>query len=434
MKYICGKPGRKSISIHKRDHKVISRCVTREFDFVFKKGKGVYIQDVDDKKYLDFCSSVAVNNTGNANPEVAKAIKKQLKFGSHCGFSDFYAELPVKFAEKLLTHLPKYYNNVFYSNSGTESIEAMYKCARWHTNKKLVIAFDPCFHGRTMGSLSITKSLPIMKERFAPFLPVKYVPYPYVYRHKSEDETECSNDILNKVEKLFKKDKKNLAGIFIEPIMGEGGYVIPPKQFMKGLRKLCNKYNILLCADEIQAGCYRTGKFLSMDNFGITSDITALSKSIGGGIPMGVTISNRKVMNWIRSAHANTFGGNLIACAAGIANLDYMKKKKLGNNAIKIGKYMKKRLDELKDKYEIIGDTRGIGLMLAVEFVKNRKTKEFAVKERDAIRCKAIEKGLITLGAGKSSIRISPPLIINKSQAEKGIDILEDSIKDVIKR
>jgi 4-aminobutyrate aminotransferase len=428
MKYICRKPGKKSMDIIKRDSKVISQCLTREYSFVYQRAKGVYVYDCDDRKYLDFAAGVAVLNIGHNNPQVIKAIREQVKKGMHVGFSDFYAELPIKFAEYLLTFLPKKFNNVFLSNSGTEVVEAAYKLARWHSNKKYTIAFKPSFHGRTMGSLSLTEARPVHKKRYGPFLPVKHSPYCYPYRCKYKRcELQCLKELENKVKSV----KNNLASVFIEPIAGEPGYVVPKKGFVKGVREICNKYGALLVTDEVQSGCYRTGKFTAMENFNVTPDIIAMSKSIGGGVPLGATISSRKIMDWPSGSHANTFGGNLLACSAGLATLKFMRNTKLGEKAKKTGKFMMKRLREMQEKYEIIGEIRGIGLMIGIELVKNRKTKKPAINERKVVLCKASEKGLILLPAGISSIRIAPPLILTREQAEKGLDILEDSIKEI---
>ncbi|MBS3150155.1 aminotransferase class III-fold pyridoxal phosphate-dependent enzyme [Candidatus Woesearchaeota archaeon] len=421
----------KTKNILKRDKISLANCMTREYPLVYKKAKGMYIYDINNKKYLDFCASVAVMNIGHTNKEVINAIKKQLNYGLHCAFPDFYAELPVKYVETVKQFVSKKFNQAFLSNSGTESVETALKMAKWHTNKKWVIAFEHAFHGRTMGSLSMTKSKPVQRDRFGPFIPVKHVPYAYVYRHPSNDEQECVNDCLNKLEKTAKSVKNNLAAIFMEPIQGEGGYIVPPKEFVKGVREICNKYDALLCDDEVQAGCFRTGKFLAIENFNVTPDIICLSKSVGGGIPLGITLANKSIQDWGPGTHANTFGGNLVACASGIATLEYMKKHNIGENAVKIGNYIKKRLIEMKEKYILIGDVRGIGLMIGVEFVKNRKTKEFAKKERDKILNKCFNKGLILLAAGTSVIRICPPLIITKNQADKGLNILEHSIKEV---
>ncbi len=429
-KYICRKPGPKSVRIIQRDHNVISQCVTREYSFVFKQGKGCYVWDVDGRKYLDFAAGVAVMSVGHTNPAVMKAIAQQTKRSAHCGFADFYAELPVKFAETLVSFLPSPLRQVFLSNSGTESIEAAYKLARWHTNKKYVIAFRNAFHGRTMGSLSMTNSKKVQRERYAPFLPVRHVPYPYAYQMRMEPDA-CSDYCLNILEKQMEKLDGNCAALFLEPIQGEGGYIVPPKSFVKGVRKLCTEQGILLCDDEVQAGCFRTGKFLAISNFGIKPDIVSMSKAIGGGIPLGATISGKKIMDWSHGSHANTFGGNLLACAGGIATLNFMRKKRLGEHAKRRGKEMLKRLNEIKEKYEIIGDVRGIGLMIGMEIVQSKRTRKPAPELKNTILCKAAEKGLVLLGAGKSVIRICPPLIISQQQAERGLDILEDAIKVV---
>jgi len=433
IKFICRAPGKKSIKIMERDQSIISPSLTREYSFVFKKSRGCYIWDVDNRRYLDFSASVAVMNVGHTNSEVRMAIERQAKLGYHCGFSDFYAELPVQFVELLLTFLPKHLNSAFLSNSGTESIEAAYKLARWHTNKKWVIAFKPSFHGRTMGSLSLTNSKPVHRERFGPFMPVKHAPYPYCYRCPGgiTEHNSCSNLYLEELEKIMKTCRGDLAAVFLEPVSGEGGYIVPPREFVKGVRELCDKYDALLCDDEVQAGCYRTGSFLAIEHFGVRPDIVSLSKAVGGGIPLGVTLANKKIMDWPHGAHANTFGGNLLACAAGIATLNYMRKKRLGKNAIKIGKFMMSRLQKMKENYEIVGDVRGLGLMIGVEIVKDKTSKGYGIAERSQILCKASEKGLLLLPAGTSTIRICPPLIINKQQAITGLDILEDAIKEV---
>lgn len=432
IKFICRKPGPKSVAIIKRDSKVGSPSATREYSFVFKRAKGCYVYDVDGRRYLDFAAGIAVMNVGHTNPEVMKAMSRQAKIAAHAGFYDFYAELPVRFIETLLGFLPKQFDKCFLSNSGTESIEAAYKLARWHTKKKWVIAFDGCFHGRTMGSLSMTFSKKVQRLRYSPFLPVKHVPYPYFYRMGMEPE-ECSQNCLNELEKVMKKLRGNLAAVFLEPIQGEGGYVVPPKSFVKGVRKLCSEHGVLLCDDEVQAGCYRTGTFLAIENFDVLPDIVSLSKAIGGGLPLGATLSSGKIMDWVPGSHSNTFGGNLLACAGGIAALNYMRKNKLGQNAKRIGKHMMKRLGEIKDGYEIVGDVRGIGLMIGVEIVKDKISRKIAEKERMQILCKASEKGLILLPAGENVIRICPPLILTENQADHGLDIFEDAVKEAMR-
>ena len=284
-----------------------------------------------------------------------------------------------------------------------------------------------------MGSLSLTNSKPVHKERFWPFLPVKHALYPYCYRcpFNNKEHDACTNLYLDVLEEKMSECDKDLAAVFLEPVSGEGGYIVPPKDFVQGVRELCDKYDVLLCDDEVQAGCYRTGKFLAIENFDVKPDIVSLSKAIGGGIPLGATVANDKVMDWVPGTHANTMGGNLLACATGIATLKFMKEKKLGENAMKIGNYMMKRLEEMKEMYGIIGDVRGVGLMIGVEIVKDKKSKEYGIEERTDILCKASEKGLLMLPAGTSSIRICPPLILTKNQADFGLDIFEDSVKEI---
>ncbi|MBI4894781.1 MAG: aminotransferase class III-fold pyridoxal phosphate-dependent enzyme [Candidatus Aenigmarchaeota archaeon] len=434
IKFVCSKPGKKSVKIIRRDDRVMSPSFTREYSFVFKRARGCYIWDVDGRRHLDFAAGIAVMGIGHSNPAVGRAVKDQLKMGTHVGFSDFYAELPVEFVEYAMKFLPKHLDTAFLSNSGTESVEAAYKMARWHTKKKWAVAFKPSFHGRTMGSLSMTNSRPVQRDRFGPFLPVKHSPYPYCYRCPFEkgdhEHHKCTNNYLSELRKTMLECRGDLAAIFFEPISGEGGYIVPPKDFVRGMRELCDEHGVLLCDDEVQSGCYRTGKFLAIENFGVKPDVVSLSKAIGGGVPLGLTVANRKTMDWVPGSHANTFGGNLLACAAGMATLKFMKEKRLGENAQKIGGYIMKRLERTKRDYDIVGDVRGMGLMIGLEIVSDKASKRHGESERSNILCKASEKGLLLLPAGRSAIRICPPLVINKSQAKTGIDILEDAISE----
>ncbi len=422
------KTGKKTRKLIERDKKVISPSLTREYEFAFKNGKGVYLFDLDGKKYIDFAAGVAVNALGYNNKFVLNSIKKQLNKGIHIGFSDFYCEKPVEFAELLLKFVPKNLDKMFFSNSGTESIECAMKLARWHTRRKWCISFHNSFHGRTFGSLSLTDSKKVHKERFEPFLPVKHVPYPDIFRFKGTKK-ECVDFCLKELEKTINGVQNDVAAIFLEPIQGEGGYIVPPSEFVKGVREICDKYRILLVADEVQSGCFRTGKFLCMENYNVKADIVCLSKAIGGGLPMGITLSSNEIMNWVPSSHANTLGGNMLACAAGIATLEYMKKKKIWNNVNSVGDFILRKLRKMQNEFTILGDVRGIGLMIGNEFVDENKW--YNVHFRDKLLYKLKDNGLICLGAGKSAIRFCPPLIINKKEAEKGLKIFEESMKEI---
>lgn len=431
----CRVPGKKALSVIARDKKVVSPSLTREFDFVFSKAKGNFVFDSDNFKYLDFSALVAVMNAGHSNPEVVKAVKKQLSFGMHAAFADFYAELPVQFSEYLLSLLPGY-GKAFLSNSGTEAVEAAIKLAKWNSGKKYLIAFKNSFHGRTMGSLSLTDSKKVQRDGFQPFLPVKHAVFPYVYRFKNMDEDACMHHSLGSVKKTVNSVKGNVAGIFLEPIQGEGGYIVPPKEFPKALHEFCESKGILLCSDEVQSGCFRTGKFLALENFNAKADIVSLSKAIGGGIPLGATVSSSALMKWPAGSHANTFGGNLLACSAGLATLKFLKEKKCAENAKKLGKFMLSRLEKIKENNEIVGDVRGLGLMIGIEIVKSKKSKKPAEKERDLILCEAFKSGLLMLPCGAegiSAIRICPPLTLTKKEAVIGLDILENSVEKVMK-
>lgn len=432
-KFVCKPPGRKSIHWIRRDQVVVGRSYSREYDFVYERGKGMHVYDVDGRRYLDFASGIAVNNIGHLNPVVVNAIKKQLRKGIHCGFLDMYARLPVEFCEALLEYMPPPLNRgrVFLSNSGTEAIEAAYKMIKWKTRCAYVHSFVGAFHGRTMGSLSLTNtSNLVQREGFQPFLPVRHTPYCHPYRAPCGIEHDCVNGCLHLFERVLKG--ADVGGVFIEPVQGEGGYVVPPKEFVRGVAELCERYGVYLVSDEVQSGCYRTGTFLGIENFKVRPDVVCASKAIGGGVPLGATVSLPELQEWPPGAHANTFGGNLLACAAGIATLKFMKTRKLGENAKRIGAYVLKRLQKMQERYEIIGEVRGLGLMIGIELVKDRRTKEFAREERHALLCDAVGKGLVLLPAGESVIRISPPLIITKREAAEGLDILESCFEDLL--
>lgn len=422
------KTSRKSREIISRDNKVVSPSLTRPYELVIDHAEGSTIFDVDGRSYIDFAASVAVMNIGYNCKKVKQAVCAQMEKMVHCGFSDFYAEIPVKLSEKLCEMTG--YGKVFLSNSGTEAVEAAMKLAFWYTKKNSMIAFYRAFHGRTLGALSLTSSKIKHKEHF-PSLRVLHSDYAYCYRCPLNLEyPECGISCAKEIERtIFKRElsPKDTAAIVIEPIQGEGGFIVPPPEFHKEIRRICDENDVLLIADEIQSGGFRTGKFMAMENFGVRADIVCMSKSIGGGIPLGATLSSSEIMSWQPGTHANTFGGNLLAAAGGIATLEFMESSKLGEKAVEKGRYLMKRLNELKDKYPIIGDVRGMGLMIGVELVE--KDKAPAAQKRELIVKKALEGGLILLPAGDSVIRFVPPLIIKKSEIDRGLEIFEDALR-----
>jgi 4-aminobutyrate aminotransferase len=426
---------RKSDRILKKDARLISPSYTREYPLVVDRAKDWWVWDVDGKKYLDFSSFIGVSNTGHSNPEIVKAVKMQADKCLHNAGTDFYNELEVNLAEKLSLITPgKFPKRVFFTNSGTETVECAFKLARWYRKKHRMIAFLDSFHGRTMGSLSLTASKIIHKDHFSPLVPgVTHVPFAYCYRCAfGKEYPMCDMECVKYIEEdilttIVPPDE--VAGLIVEPIQGEGGYIFPPRDYHKRLQKICRKYGFLYIVDEIQTGFCRTGYTFASEYYGVSPDIICLAKGIANGLPLGACVARKEVMSWPPGAHASTFGGNPISCAAALANIDCMKKRGVCRNAEKLGKIGLGFLKDLKDEIELIGDVRGMGLMLAAELVKNRKTKVPAKKETVRILHHAFRKGLILLSCGVSTIRIIPPLTITKEDFEKGLDILEGVLK-----
>ncbi len=424
------KSGQISGEIINRDNKVVSPSLTRSYDLVVDHAEGSMIFDVEGKSYIDFAASVAVMNIGYNCAKVKKAVCAQMDKMVHCGYSDFYAEKPVRLCEKLCEMTG--YEKVFLANSGTEAVEAAMKLAFWHTGRTSMIAFYRAFHGRTLGALSLTSSKTKHKEHF-PSLRVLHTDYAYCYRCPLNLEYPgCGISCAKEIERtIFKRElsPKDTAAIVVEPIQGEGGFIVPPPEFHKEIRRICDENDVLMISDEIQSGGFRTGKFMALENFDVRADIVCMSKSIGGGIPLGAMLSSSRIMNWPPGTHANTFGGNLLAAAGGLATLDFMESARLGEKAVDKGNYLIGRLNELKSKYPIIGDVRGIGLMTGVELVE--KNKDPAIEKRDIVIKRSFEGGLILLPAGDSVIRFVPPLIIGKSELDKGLEIFEKALVSI---
>ncbi len=426
-------PGPKARALVERDSAVISPSYPRDYPFVMDHGQGSWLWDVDGNQFLDFMAGIAVNSTGHAHPEVVKAIQEQAEKFLHIS-SDFYHIKMIEMAEKLNEIAPMEENAVtFLTNSGTEAVETAIKLARYHTERSNFIGFTGAFHGRTMGAVTFTASKSIYHKGFYPLMNgVTHAPFPNPYRpilecKPGEDYGEAVVRYIE--EQIFQQivPAKEVAGVLVEPIQGEGGYIVPPQGFFPALRKLCDKYGILLIADEVQSGMGRTGKWWAIEHFGVEPDILTSAKGIASGLPLGACIARQSVMTWERGAHGNTYGGNPLACAAGVKTIELIAREYL-HNAAEVGQYALESLREIAMRHPAIGDVRGIGLMIGIEFVKNKETKESAPELRNAVVHHAFERGLLLLGCAKSVIRIAPPLVISKTEIDEGLKIFEEAV------
>lgn len=421
-------PGPRAREILGRDSRVISQSMAREYPLVLERASGMNLWDVDGNRYLDFTAGIAVMNMGWNHPDVISAVQQQAQYLSHGAFLDFCSETPINFAEKLIGLMPSDLNRLYFSNSGAESVEAAIKLARRATRRKYFISFYGGFHGRTMGALSLTATKVIHRHYFGPFLPVIHVPYANPYRPLNASSPSCDPDVINYLHQaVFKTEvaPDEIAAIFVEPVQGEGGYIVPPWDFLRQLREICDEHDILLVCDEIQAGCFRTGPFLASEHSRVKPDIVCMAKAIGGGLPMGVTLASEELMRWPPGSHASTFGGNNLAAAAGLTVLNLMERENIGKKVEQKGEYLLDGLKGLSDKHECIGDARGVGLMAAIELVKDRGTKIPARERRNAVLKKAFEMGVCLLPAGESVIRFCPPLILSKEEIDFGISVVD---------
>ncbi len=431
-------PGEKAREILDKDDRYISKSYTRSYPLVVKRAWGTHIEDEDGNLFLDFTSGIAVCNTGHCHPDVVAAIKAQAETLIHMSGTDFYYRPQAELAERLAHITPGTPDKrVFFCNSGAESIEAALKLARYHTKRQRIIAFLGAFHGRTMGALSLTASKAVQEKGFAPLVPgVSHVPYGYCYRcpyNLTPDS--CDTYCVKWIEEdLFRRviPPEEVAAIFVEPIQGEGGYVIPSVDFHRKLRALCDKYEILYVADEVQTGMGRTGKMFALEHFGIEPDIMTLAKGIASGMPLGAMISKSTVMNWVPGSHASTFGGNPVSCSAALKTIDLLEGG-LVENARVVGAYLKSQLESLQDRYELIGDVRGLGLMVGVELVRDRVKKTKAIEERDTLIQRCFRRGLLLLGCGENTVRMIPPLVITREEIDRGLEIFEASLAEITK-
>ena len=426
-------PGPKAKVLIERDRAVISPSYPRCYPFVMDHGRGSEVWDVDGNRFLDFAAGIAVVSTGHSHPEVVRAIKEQVEKFIHIS-SDFYHASWVELGEKFNQIAPFEEDAVsFMTNSGTESVEAAIKLARFHTKRSQFIGFLGGFHGRTYGSLSFTASKPIYHDGFYPLMNgVVHVPFPDPYRPvlqslQGEDNGKTvvrylEDQILGKLLPV-----EQVAGILVEPIQGEGGYVIPPAGFFPALRDLCDRHGILLIADEVQSGMGRTGKWWAIEHFGVEPDIICIGKGIASGVPLGAMVARKSVVTWPKGSHGNTYGGNPIACSAALASIGLIEDQYI-QNATEVGEYTLDALEEIKVRHPSIGDVRGIGLMIGVEFVEDKGSRKPAHDLQERVIDLAFELGLLMLGCGQSTIRISPPLSVSRAEIDEGLTIFERAI------
>jgi 4-aminobutyrate aminotransferase len=423
-------PGANAKPVLELDERYISPSYTRSYPLVAKQGRGIVVTDVDGNEFFDFSSGIAVTSTGHCHPDVVAAIQKQAGELIHMSGTDFYYESLVTLAERLSKIAPMPApHRVYYGNSGAEAVECALKLARYHTGRENVLAFYGAFHGRTMGALSLTASKPQQKRRFSPLVPgVTHVSFPDVYRKGEQDALACARFIE---EKLFKTTvpPEEVAAIFVEPVQGEGGYVPAPPAFLRELRRISDEHGILLVADEVQSGMGRTGKWWAIEHAGVQPDMVCIAKGIASGMPLGVTLTRADIMNWVPGSHASTFGGNPVCIAAALATLDVIERQDLLGNTEEVGNHLLRRMGEWPKKHKLVGDVRGFGLMIGIELVKNRATKERAPEERDRVVELAFERGVLFLGSGANSIRVAPPLITSKEQADIAMDVLEECLE-----
>lgn len=434
--------GPKATDFIQRDSKVISPSYTRDYPFVMSHGKGAEVWDVDGRRFIDFTTGIAVTATGHAHPKVVQAIKDQADKFIHMAGTDFYYETQVRLGERLAEIAPFEENaRVFLANSGTEAVEGALKLARYHTGRPQFIAFLHSFHGRTMGSLGATSSKPVQRSGYFPTMPgFTHIPYPNTFRPVLDmtgfdDYGERVIDYLENTIFQTIVPSDEVAAVLVEPIQGEGGYVVPTLGFFPALRELCDRHGILLIADEVQSGIGRTGKWWGIQHFGVEPDIVCSAKGIASGMPLGAIIARDSIMrSWQAGAHGNTFGGNPISCAASLATLDLLGdaqgKGGMIENAAEVGQYIMDALEEIKPRHPSIGDIRGFGLMIGIELVEDHQSRKPAKYLRNDLVHRAFENGLLLLGCGTSTLRMMPPLMLDQAMADEALQIFDKSLTE----
>jgi len=436
---VVSPPGPQAAEFLKKDEKFISPSYRRYYPLVVESAKDCIVKDVDGNEYVDLNSGVACMNVGHNHPRVVSAIRAQCDRFLHYSNTDFYYREVINLAEKLAQIAPgDFEKKVYFGNSGTEAVEAAIKLARWHTRKQLFIGFIGAFQGRTMGALSFTASKPVQRRYFSPLVPgVTHVPYAYCYRCAFKlTYPECHYWCVDYIDEFVLQKympPEDVAAMVFEPIQGEGGYVVPPPEYFQRLKKLADKYGLLLIDDEVQSGIGRTGKWFAIEHWNVEPDIICASKALASGLPIGATIAKAKVMDWTGGSHASTFGGNPVSCAAADAVLEIIKEEELLENANKQGTHALKRLEELKERSELVGDIRGKGLMIGVELVEDKESRKPAVQKAAEVILRSWKRGVAVITCGASTLRIAPPLTIQRELLDEALDIVEDAIVEVEK-
>ncbi len=422
-------PGPRARAVIERDHAVLSPSYTRSYPLVAGSAQGAIVEDVDGNRFLDFSAGIAVVSTGHCHPRVVAAIQKQAARLIHMSGTDFYYENMVTLAERLAATLPGP-RRVYFGNSGAEANEAAMKLARYATHRTSFIAFLGAFHGRTLGALSLTASKAVQRRGFGPLVPgVYHVPYPDSYRQGDR----AGRMSIEAIERLFRTivPPEEVAAIVVEPVQGEGGYLVPPAGFLADLERIAKAHGILLVFDEVQCGMGRTGKLWAWEHCGVAPDILTTAKGIASGMPLSAMIARADLMQWKPGAQASTFGGNPVTVAAALETLDLLEES-LIENAARVGAHMMERLTAWPKRIRSVGDVRGLGLMIGIELVRDRETKERAQDLRDAVVERAFKRGLLVLGAGENAIRLCPPLLVTREQADFAMDVLEEACEAVV--
>ncbi|HTQ54890.1 MAG TPA: acetyl ornithine aminotransferase family protein [Bryobacteraceae bacterium] len=431
-------PGPRAAQVIARDQHTVSPSYTRSYPLVASRGAGAMVEDVDGNRFLDFNAGIAVVSTGHCHPRVVEAIREQAGRLIHMSGTDFYYESLVDLAEKLAAVAPGgFERRVSFGNSGAEAVEGAMKLARYSTGRDKFIAFLGAFHGRTMGALSLTARKAVQRRGFGPLVPgVVHAPYPNCYRCPfGQTPANCAVECARYIEDTLLATiapADEVAAVVIEPVQGEGGYVVPPQKFFDELTRITQKHGILLVCDEVQSGMGRTGKLWASQHFQLAPDILTVAKGIASGLPLGATVARADLMRWTPGAHASTFGGNPVACAAALVTLELLEQE-LVDNAARMGAHLMSRMRDWPARFPIVGEVRGLGLMLGVELVRDQQSKAKAPHLRDRVVNLAFARGLLILGAGDNTLRLSPPLVISRDQCDFALDTLEDCLTQVMR-